>query len=46
MPRRIDWEFAPQIAWHAPSSSYAVLTQSNQHARPITLSLRCGITPE
>ncbi|XXT19132.1 hypothetical protein WME94_53790 [Sorangium sp. So ce429] len=46
VPRRIDLEVAPQIAWHAPSSSYAVLTQSNQYAPPITLSLRCGIMPE
>ncbi|WP_437755393.1 hypothetical protein [Sorangium sp. So ce1389] len=46
VPRRIDLEVTPHIAWHAPSSSYAVLTQSSQHQRPITLSLRCGITPE
>ncbi|KYG08014.1 hypothetical protein BE21_26115 [Sorangium cellulosum] len=46
VPRRIDLEVDPQIAWHAPTASYAVLTQSNQYDPPIMLSLRCGIRPE
>ncbi|AGP33286.1 hypothetical protein [Sorangium cellulosum] len=46
VPRQIDFEVRPKIAWHAPSASYAVLTQSDQYDTPITLSLRCGIRPE
>lgn len=46
VPRWIELEVAPRIAWHAPSSSYAVLTQSDRYDPPITLTLRCGITPD
>ncbi|WP_159397419.1 hypothetical protein [Sorangium cellulosum] len=44
--RRIEGGFAPYIAWHAPSSTYAVLTQDSIYSTPVTLSLRCGIAPE